>query len=93
MSYICTRILYDSFGELFYCKNLAVMIKSSVKKTYAYDPFCAENNFVMKKNASNLFNFDVILFLSKGSLFHKLYKKIKLKKSQVILDPFYYYAD
>ena len=68
-------------------------IKSSVKKAYAYDPFCAENNFVMTKNASNLFNFDVILFLSKGSLFHKLYKKIKLKKSQVILDPFYYYAD
>ena len=68
-------------------------IKSNAKKAYAYDPFCAENNFVMTKNSSNLFNFDVILFLSKGSLFQKLYRKIKIKKPQVIFDPFYYYTD
>ena len=68
-------------------------IKSTVKKAYVYDPFSAENNFVLTENGSNLFNFDVILFLSKGSLFQKLYRKIKLKKPQVILDPFYYYTD
>ena len=68
-------------------------IKSNAKKAYAYDPFCAENNFVMTKNSSNLFNFDVILFLSKGSLFQTLYRKIKIKKPQVIFDPFYYYTD
>jgi UDP-N-acetyl-D-galactosamine dehydrogenase len=68
-------------------------IKGIVKKAYAYDPFCVENNFVLTKNSSNLFNFDVILFLSKGSLFQKLYRKIKIKKPQVIFDPFYYYTD
>ena len=68
-------------------------IKSTVKKAYVYDPFSAENNFVLTESGSNLFNFDVILFLSKGSLFQKLYRKIKLKKPQVILDPFYYYTD
>ena len=68
-------------------------IKGIVKKAYAYDPFCVENNFVLTENASNLFNFDVILFLSKGSLFQKLYRKIKIKKPQVIFDPFYYYTD
>jgi len=68
-------------------------IKSTVKKAYVYDPFSAENNFVLTESGSNLFNFDVILLLSKGSLFQKLYRKIKLKKPQVILDPFYYYTD
>ena len=68
-------------------------IKNTVKKAYAYDPFCSENNFVLTESASNLVNFDVILFLSKGSLFQKLYRKIKPKKPQVILDPFYYYTD
>jgi UDP-N-acetyl-D-mannosaminuronate dehydrogenase len=69
------------------------IIKNTVKKAYAYDPFCLENNFVLTKSASNLVKFDIILFLSKGSLFQKLYKKIKLKKPQVILDPFYHYTD
>jgi len=69
------------------------IIKNTVKKAYAYDPFCLENNFVLTESASNLVKFDIILFLSKGSLFQKLYKKIKLKKPQVILDPFYHYTD
>ena len=69
------------------------IIKNTVKKAYAYDPFCTENNFVLTESASNLANFDIILFLSKGSLFQKLYKKIKLKKPQAILDPFYHYTD
>ena len=68
-------------------------IKNTVKKAYAYDPFCTENNFVLTESGSNLVNFDVILFLSKGSLFQKLYRKIKFKKPQAILDPFYYYTD
>ena len=35
--------------------------------------------------------FDAVLFLTNGSIFKKIHKKIKLKKPKIILDPFNYY--
>ena len=66
-------------------------IKKIIKKTYSYDPFSIESNFKVNKNSSNLNNFDVILFLSKGSIFQKIHNIIQLKKPKIIFDPFYYF--
>ena len=43
------------------------------------------------RNLSALIKFDIVIFLSKGLIFQKLYKKIKSMKPEIILDPFYYY--
>lgn len=66
-------------------------IKKIVKEAYAYDPFSSENNSIINKNLSNFTRFDAVLFLTNGSIFKKIYKKIKLKKPRIILDPFNYY--
>lgn len=66
-------------------------IKKNINKTFAYDPFSKANNFTKPNNLSALIKFDIIIFLSKGLIFKKLYKKIKSKKPEIILDPFYYY--
>ena len=66
-------------------------IKKITKKVYAYDPFCKESNSILNKYRSNFTKFDVVLFLTKGTIFKKIHKKIKSKKPKIILDPFYYY--
>ena len=66
-------------------------IKKITKEAHAYDPFCKESNSILNKYSSNFTKFDVVLFLTNGSIFKKIYKKIKSKKPGIILDPFYYY--
>ena len=66
-------------------------IKKITKKVYAYDPFCKVSNSILNKYRSNFTKFDVVLFLTKGTIFKKVHKKIKSKKPEIILDPFYYY--
>ena len=66
-------------------------IKKNINRTFAYDPFSKANNFTKPNNLSALIKFDIVIFLSKGLIFQKLYKKIKSKKPEIILDPFYYY--
>ena len=66
-------------------------IKKITKEAHAYDPFCKESNSILNKYSSNFLKFDVVLFLTNGSIFKKIYKKIKSKKPGIILDPFYYY--
>ena len=68
-------------------------IKKNVKEVSAYDPFSNENNTIISKNLSNFTKFDVVLFLTNGLIFKKIYKKIKSKKPQIILDPFNYYKN
>ena len=68
-------------------------IKKNVKEASAYDPFSSEHNTIINKNLSNFTKFDVVLFLTNGLIFKKIYKKIKSKKPQTILDPFNYYKN
>jgi len=68
-------------------------IKKNFKKTFCYDPFSTQSNFKEVNNLSNLSSFDCVVFLSKGAVFKKLYKKIKTKKPNILVDPFYYFTN
>ena len=59
--------------------------------TFYYDPFVNIDNAINKFNDSTIKSFDVVLFLSRGLKFKRLYDKICLKNPRCILDPFYYY--
>ena len=66
-------------------------IKNIYKKTYALDPFVNDAKVLKKIEYSKVKKFDVVLFLSKGSIFKKIYKEIKKRRPEIILDPFYYF--
>ena len=68
-------------------------IKKLYKKTYAFDPFVVHKNFKIKIDKNNIKSFDAILFLSKGSIYKKLFKEINKTKPEIILDPFFYYQN
>lgn len=68
------------------------LLKNKFKNTSCFDPFVKQYDANLKLNESKVNSFDVILFLSKGKVFQGIYNKIKLKKSKIILDPFYYYT-
>ncbi len=68
-------------------------IKKINKKTYCFDPFVNNKVFKLKTNLRNINGFDVVIFLSKGKLYEKLYKKIFVTRPDIILDPFYYYKN
>ena len=66
-------------------------IKKKFSNTFYYDPFIDINSSINSFNENIIKSFDVVLFLSNGTKFKKLYDKIYLKKPKCILDPFYYY--
>jgi len=66
-------------------------IKKFNKNTFCFDPFVTERNLKSNINIKNINSFDVVIFLSKGKIYEKLYKKIFTQKKDIILDPFYYY--
>ena len=66
-------------------------IKKKFSNTSYYDPFIDINSSINSFNENIIKSFDVVLFLSNGTKFKKLYDKIYLKKPKCILDPFYYY--
>mgnify|MGYP001244087394 CR=1 FL=1 len=51
-------------------------IKKITKETHAYDPFSNESNLIINKNLSDFTKFDVVLFLTNGSIFQKVHKRI-----------------
>jgi len=67
-------------------------IKKKFSNTFYYDPFIDINSSINSFNENIIKSFDVVLFLSNGTKFKKLYDKIYLKKPKCILDPFYYYV-
>ena len=71
--------------------GLPICLKSSNKfHTTGFD-----TNSIRIKNLnkyrSNFTKFYVVLFLTKDTIFKKIHKKIKSKKPEIILNPFYYY--
>ncbi len=63
-------------------------IKKRFPKTKFYDPFVSKN----KEFKTNfLDSLELVIFLSEGKMFKKLFMKIKNKKNVNILDPFKYY--
>ena len=66
-------------------------IKKMYKKTFSFDPFVIDSSLKSNINIRNIGSFDVVIFLAKGKIYEKLYKKIAAKKRDTILDPFYYY--
>lgn len=66
-------------------------IKKKYKKTFSFDPFVVDAKLKSNINIDNIGSFDVVIFLTKGKIYEKLYNKIANKKPDIILDPFYYY--
>ena len=66
-------------------------IKNIYKKTYALDPFVNDPKILKKIEYTKIDKFDVVLFLSKGPIFKKIYNEIKKRKPNIVLDPFYYF--
>jgi UDP-N-acetyl-D-galactosamine dehydrogenase len=66
-------------------------IKKTNRNTYYFDPFINKHNLGTSVNINDIFKFDVVIFLSNGKIFQKLHDRIKIKKPEVIIDPFYYY--
>jgi len=66
-------------------------IKKMNKNTFFFDPFVTDSNLKSNINLNNINSLDVVVFLSKGKIYDKLYKKIVSQKKNIILDPFYYY--
>jgi len=73
--------------------NIYDKIKRISKKTFYFDPFLTDKNLKSIENLNNINKLDVVIFLTKGKLYEKLYKKIVMKKPNIILDPFYYYKN
>ena len=63
-------------------------IKKSFPKTKFYDPFVSKNK---RLNVNFSKSYNLVIFLSEGRIFKKLFNKIKNKKEINILDPFRYY--
>ena len=66
-------------------------IKNNFVNTFYYDPFINIDNSIANFNTNIIKSFNVVIFLSKGLKFKKLYNKFYLKNPKSILDPFYYY--
>ena len=62
-------------------------------RTYRYKGHSMSDpqKYRSKNVTKNFSAFDIIIFLSKGKIYEKLFKKINSKKPETILDPFYYY--
>ena len=65
-------------------------IKSKFPKAIFYDPFVSKTSSL---NKNLLRSINMIIFLSEGKSFTKLYKKIKFNKKITVLDPFRYYQN
>ena len=66
-------------------------IRKDFIDTFYYDPFVNIDKSISSFNEKTIKSFDVVIFLSKGLKFKKLYNRFLLNNPNCILDPFYYY--
>jgi UDP-N-acetyl-D-glucosamine/UDP-N-acetyl-D-galactosamine dehydrogenase len=66
-------------------------IRKDFFDTFYYDPFVNIDKSISSFNEKTIKSFDVVIFLSKGLKFKKLYNRFLLNNPNCILDPFYYY--
>jgi len=68
-------------------------IKKIYKNTAAFDPFVTDKKLNNKNSIKKLESFDVVMFLSKGKIYKKLFDRLSRKKQTSIFDPFFYYKN
>jgi UDP-N-acetyl-D-galactosamine dehydrogenase len=73
--------------------NLKILkhINNRYNNTYYYDPFIKKNSILDIKESNKFSNHNLIIFLSHGPKFKKVFNIVKKNKS-IIFDPFHYYS-